>query len=226
MPSLVVPKQPPEPIEEMPPDVKPDGANVVWVTGYWAWDDTRKDYIWVSGIWRDTPPNHVWVAGYWNQVADGFQWTPGFWSPEQQEQVNYLPEPPQTVEQGPTIPQPSPNDFWVPGNWQYNETRYMWRPGYWTVAQPDWIWTPAHYVWTPSGYIFIPGHWDYMLERRPRAAYARFLDAFREDRTVWQALPREVSAWWRRRAASHLERSGQGWKIVGPAAEDGRIVDR
>ena len=166
VPSLVVPKQPPEPIEEMPPDVKPDGANVVWVTGYWAWDDTRKDFIWVSGIWRDTPPNHVWVAGYWNQVADGNQWTPGFWSPEQQEQVNYLPEPPQTVEQGPTIPQPSQNDFWVPGNWQYNETRYMWRPGYWTVAQPDWIWTPAHYVWTPSGYIFIPGHWDYMLERR------------------------------------------------------------
>jgi hypothetical protein len=80
--------------------------------------------------------------------------------------VNYLPEPPQTVEQGPTIPQPSQNDFWVPGNWQYNETRYVWRPGYWTVAQPDWIWTPAHYVWTPSGYIFIPGHWDYMLERR------------------------------------------------------------
>lgn len=30
----------------------------------------------------------------------------------------------------------------------------------------------------------------------------------------------------RRRAASHLERSGQGWRIVGPAAEDGRIFDR
>ena len=37
--------------------VKPDGANVVWVTGYWAWDDMRKDFIWISGIWRDTP-NH------------------------------------------------------------------------------------------------------------------------------------------------------------------------
>lgn len=165
-PSLVVPKEPPAPIEEMPPDVKPDGANVVWVSGYWAWDDTRNNFIWVSGIWRDTPPNYVWVAGYWNQVADGFQWTPGFWSPEQQEQVNYLPEPPQTVETGPTTPQADPNTFWVPGNWQYNETRYVWRPGYWTVARPDWIWTPAHYVWTPSGFLFIPGHWDYVLERR------------------------------------------------------------
>ncbi len=165
-PSLVVPKEPPAPIEEMPPDVKPDGANVVWVTGYWAWDDTRKDYLWVSGIWRDTPPGHVWVSGYWTQVNDGYQWTPGFWSPAQQEQVNYLPEPPQSVENGPATPQPNPDTFWVPGNWQYQETRYVWRPGYWTELQPDWIWTPAHYVWTPSGFIFIPGHWDYMLERR------------------------------------------------------------
>jgi len=84
----------------------------------------------------------------------------------------------------------------------------------------------AHFLREHGGMALLITHPDYMLERRPRAAYARFLDAFREDRTVWQALPREVSAWWRRRAASHLERSGQGWKIVGPAAEDGRIVDR
>jgi hypothetical protein len=165
-PSLVVPKEPPTPIEEMPPDVKPDGANVVWVTGYWAWDDARKDFIWISGIWRDTPPGHVWVSGYWSQVKDGYQWTPGFWSPAQQEQVNYLPEPPQTLENGPATPQPNPDTFWVPGNWQYQETRYVWRPGYWTEARPDWIWMPARYVWTPSGYIFIPGHWDYVLDRR------------------------------------------------------------
>ncbi|HEV2969047.1 MAG TPA: hypothetical protein VGY55_03590 [Pirellulales bacterium] len=163
---LVVPKQAPAPIEEMPPDVKPDGANVVWIAGYWAWDDTRNDFIWVSGIWRDTPPNYVWVAGYWSQVANGFQWTPGFWSPAEQQQVSYLPEPPQSLESGPNTPQPSADDFWVPGNYQYVETRYVWRPGYWTVAQPDWIWTPAHFVWSPSGYIFIPGHWDYVLARR------------------------------------------------------------
>jgi hypothetical protein len=69
-------------------------------------------------------------------------------------------------------------------------------------------------------------HPDYMLGRMPRRAYARFLDAFRDDPTVWRALPREVSAWWRRRAASHLSRSGQGWRIVGPAEEDGRVVVR
>ena len=70
-PSPVVDKQPPNPIEEMPPDQKPEGANVVWLPGYWAWDDDRSDFIWVSGIWRDLPPDRQWVAGYWNQVEGG-----------------------------------------------------------------------------------------------------------------------------------------------------------
>ena len=78
-----------------------------------------------------------------------------------------MPEaPPQSIENGPNTPQPSTDDFWVPGNYQYVATRYVWRPGYWTVARPNWIWTPAHYVWTPSGYIFLAGHWDYVLARR------------------------------------------------------------
>ena len=164
---LVVAKQPPNPVEEMPPDMKPDGDNVVWIPGYWAWDDTRTDFIWISGIWRDAPPNHSWVPGYWSQAQGGFQWTPGIWTPTAQQEVSYLPQPPQSLEtSGPSTPAPSANDFWVPGNWQYVDTRYVWRAGYWTAAQPDWIWIGAHYVWTPSGYVFIPGHWDYTLERR------------------------------------------------------------
>src|SRR5262245_15250004 len=38
-PGPVVPKQPPEPLEELPPDQKPEGENVQWVPGYWAWDE-------------------------------------------------------------------------------------------------------------------------------------------------------------------------------------------
>src|SRR5438094_8361916 len=40
-PSRIVPKQPPEPIEEAPPDQRPAGDNVQWIPGYWAWDDDR-----------------------------------------------------------------------------------------------------------------------------------------------------------------------------------------
>src|SRR5215471_16817919 len=37
--SQVITKQPPEAIEELPPDQRPDGDNVQWIPGYWAWDD-------------------------------------------------------------------------------------------------------------------------------------------------------------------------------------------
>src|SRR5436305_1769636 len=37
-PGVVVPKAPPESIQEVPPDQKPEGENVTWIPGYWAWD--------------------------------------------------------------------------------------------------------------------------------------------------------------------------------------------
>src|SRR5262245_5986531 len=48
-PGPVVPKQPPDPIEEVPPDQKPEGENVAWVPGYWSWDEERDNFVWVSG---------------------------------------------------------------------------------------------------------------------------------------------------------------------------------
>jgi hypothetical protein len=48
--SHVVDKKPPDPIEEFPPDEKPASDHVIWIPGYWAWDDEQKDYLWVSGF--------------------------------------------------------------------------------------------------------------------------------------------------------------------------------
>jgi len=75
-----------------------------------------------------------------------------------------------------------------------------------------------------GGLALLITHPDYMLDEPPRAAYARYLHALENDKTAWSALPREVSSWWRRRAESHLERVGGVWKIVGPAAGEGRIA--
>ena len=55
-PGVVVNMAPPNPIEEMPPDQRPEGLNVTWIPGYTAWDDERNDYLWVSGVWRAPPP--------------------------------------------------------------------------------------------------------------------------------------------------------------------------
>ena len=164
---MLVPKQPANPIEEVPPDMKPEGENSVWIPGYWSWDDDRKDFIWVSGVWRVPPPGYRWMPGYWQEapVQSGHQWISGYWMPAQVEETTFMPQPPQSVEAGPTSDAPE-NHFWVPGNWQWRETRYAWQAGYWAECQPDWIWVPATYYWCPRGWVHIPGYWDYPLARR------------------------------------------------------------
>ncbi|MGC4003203.1 MAG: hypothetical protein QM811_08745 [Pirellulales bacterium] len=162
----LVEKQPPAAIEELPPDEKPEGDNVMWIPGYWAWDDDRNDFLWVSGVYRDVPPNQAWVAGYWSQVAGGYQWVPGFWTAQKADEVEFLPEPPASLDEGPTTAQPSDNHFWVVGNWRHVNNRYAWTPGYWTAAQPGWIWSPAYYSWSPYGYCYTGGFWDYTLAQR------------------------------------------------------------
>jgi hypothetical protein len=165
-PGIVVSKAPPDPIQEVPPEQRPEGANVAWIPGYWAWDDERNDFLWVSGIWRVLPPDRQWVPGYWNKTPQGYQWISGYWADATSSEVQYLPEPPATVEVGPNIPAPGPEFNWMPGCWVWHHDRYAWRPGYWETEQPDWVWIPAHYVWTPRGYVFVEGYWDYSVSRR------------------------------------------------------------
>ncbi|MHB1561750.1 MAG: hypothetical protein ACYC61_30240 [Isosphaeraceae bacterium] len=180
--SPVVTKKPPDPIQEVAPDQKPSGHNVQWIPGYWAWDGTRSDYLWVSGVWREPPPGTQWVPGYWNTADGGYQWVPGAWmpvsagpeagsddpavQPQPQAQATYLPPPPGSLESGPNSPQPNPNVVWTPGYWTWQGGGYAWRPGFWAAVQPGWVWMPPHYVWTPSGYLFVPGYWDLPVASR------------------------------------------------------------
>jgi peptidoglycan/xylan/chitin deacetylase (PgdA/CDA1 family) len=73
------------------------------------------------------------------------------------------------------------------------------------------------------GMALLITHPDYMLERSRLEAYERFLQANREDESLWRALPRDVSAWWRRRADSRIEPGPHGWQVVGPAAGEAQV---
>jgi hypothetical protein len=162
----IIPKLPPALIEELPPDQRPEGANVEWIPGYWAWDDERKDFLWISGVWRNIPPGRQWVPGYWHEVSGGVQWVPGSWFSEQNSSRQYLPQPPVSLEAGPNSPAPSAGSVWAPGSWVWSESRYYWRPGFWILPQPNWVWIPAQYSWTPSGYLYSEGYWDRPLATR------------------------------------------------------------
>lgn len=166
-PGLIVAKQPPAAIEELPPEERPEGDNVRWIPGYWGWDDAREDFVWISGIWRATPPNHRWVPGYWFQTNNGYQWVAGTWLRETAEEIEYLAEaPPQSLELGPVGTAPGDNYFWIPGCWTWGGSNYLWRPGYWSLGYSNWLWVPARYYWTPYGYAYCRGYWDYPFVNR------------------------------------------------------------
>ena len=166
---ILASEEPPPDVEELPPEDRPAGADVVWIPGYWSWDDDDRRYVWVSGLWRRVPAGCRWVPGYWTNVASGdYRWVGGFWIGTGRT-IAYLPEPPESREIEPlwSAPEaPGPDFVWVPGCWERVGNAYVWRSGWWMEARPDWVWVPAHYRWTPHGWIFIPGYWDHPLETR------------------------------------------------------------
>ncbi len=167
VPGLVIQTKPPEAVEELPPEVRPEGRTVEWISGYWAWDEDRDDFMWVSGIWREVPQGFRWLPGYWSEVDGGYQWVSGTWVSTQTSEIEYLETaPPASLEQGPVGISPTVQHIWVPGCWTWTETRYLWRPGYWSAGYDNWVWVPARYHWTPGGYYYCNGYWDYPLERR------------------------------------------------------------
>jgi hypothetical protein len=129
----------PAPLDKIVPDQKPEGNHVLWIPGYWGWDTDRSDFIWVSGCWRAVPPNNSWVPGYWAKVKGGYQWIAGVWTTADTEEIEYLPAPPATLEDGPQGTSSSDN-IWIPGCWVRHEGRYAWRPGFWEQGRPNWVW--------------------------------------------------------------------------------------
>jgi hypothetical protein len=163
---LIVTAEPPPMIDEIPPSQRPAGNDIAWISGYWGWDDDRKDFIWISGIWRALPPGREWVPGYWAKIANGYQWISGYWADQRLEEVQYLPAPPETVDAGPSTESPTGNEIWIPGTWVWQQDKYQWRAGYWANGNQRWIWTNAHYVYTPRGYLYVNGYWDFLVPQR------------------------------------------------------------
>ena len=110
-------RAPPAPLNEIAPDQKPAGDNIAWVAGYWSWDTDSNNFVWVSGCWRAVPPGTSWVPGYWAQVSGGYQWVAGFWTTADTQQIDYLPTPPASLEEGPQGQEPA-NSIWIPGCWR------------------------------------------------------------------------------------------------------------
>lgn len=71
---------PPSPLSEQPSQPKPAGDDVVWAPGYWIWDTSEDNWLWIRGVWAHAPSGRRWTPGYWSIVADGWRWIPGYWA--------------------------------------------------------------------------------------------------------------------------------------------------
>ena len=90
--------------------------------------------------------------------------------------------------------------------------------------EDDTVWVrKAERLRERGGMALIDTHPDYLIDDVIRDAYGSLLRRYADDATAWKALPREVSAWWRRRAASRIERVDGELVIDGPAAGEGQI---
>jgi hypothetical protein len=163
-------KVPPARVPERPGDAAP-GSNYQWLEGYWDWDTTRREFVWVTGTWRVSPPGKFWVDGFWRYVDDkGWKRVPGFWSERRatppsgngvratQDWKRSGPPPRRPVE---TVgPAPAPDFFYVPGEFIPEGEGIVWRPGFWYRSQPGWEWNPAHWVRRADGWAFRDGSWS------------------------------------------------------------------
>ena len=81
----------------------------------------------------------------------------------------------------------------------------------------------AGHIRDRGGMVLVLTHPDYAHDQRLADGYRALLGTFADDGTAWRALPREVAAWWRGRAASTIRGQGGGWSIDGPASGSGRV---
>jgi hypothetical protein len=75
-----------------------------------------------------------------------------------------------------------------------------------------------------GGMALLNVHPDYVLTDERIGAYRRYLERYATDPDVWHAIPRAVSSWWRRRAATEAVRRDGAWTPSGDAAEEATIA--
>jgi hypothetical protein len=93
------------------------------------------------------------------------------------------------------------------------------------LGNPDermWI-EKAELLRSRGGMALFDTHPDYLTDEKILGAYRRLLERFADDPEAWRALPRDVTAWWRRRAQSRLVRVADRWTVVGPAAGEAQV---
>src|ERR1035437_4135474 len=67
---------------EMPSYEQPycPDPNMMWMPGYWAYDQDQDDYYWVPGSWVSAPyDGALWTPPYWGWYSGQYRFHSGYW---------------------------------------------------------------------------------------------------------------------------------------------------
>ena len=139
-----------------------------WIPGYWAWDDERADFLWVSGIWRALPPGRQWVPGYWGRAEnEEHNGSPATGATPRRMKWNTLRSRPQTLEEGPNIElPPDAEHIWAPRLLGLEPERDLPGTGLLGGGSAKLALDPRPLCLVAASYVFIDGYYDYSVARR------------------------------------------------------------
>ena len=53
---------------------------MMWMPGYWAYDQDQGDYYWVPGSWVEAPRRGLlWTPPYWGWYGGHYRFHRGYW---------------------------------------------------------------------------------------------------------------------------------------------------
>lgn len=96
----------------------------------------------------------------------------------------------------------------------------------WEILADDSIsrWTEkSEWIIENHGLVHLLVHPDYLLTDDRLAIYDSFLEWLSRHQDGWHALPKDVAAWWKARAALHAEPAG-GRTVIAGGPQDGATI--
>ncbi|HTL33579.1 MAG TPA: hypothetical protein VL326_10660 [Kofleriaceae bacterium] len=145
---------PPALIEETPQQRR----GMVWVKGYWNYQDG--DYDWVAGHLEKRQRGKQWTDGHWDNVGGKWTWTAGMWA----DAPKTPPQPPAPLAEKPQFRR---GMVWVAGHWEWQDGAYEWVPGKLEKRQRNkrwhegaWANTGGQWTWTAGTWADAPAQQD------------------------------------------------------------------
>ncbi len=54
---------------------------------------------------------------------------------------------------------PSPEHFWIKGNWRWDGREFLWVPGRWEIRRAAALWQAGHWRESGGGWVWVEGRW-------------------------------------------------------------------